>query len=71
MKNIKKVLIVCCYMEIGTTTLTDNIAESKLSEPITYRIKAQPLLEDYNPTIIELEQLPQKIKHRKKRKFHH
>jgi hypothetical protein len=68
---MKKIIIVCAYMEIGTTTLTsEDVAENLLSEPITYRIKDRPFLEDYKPTKTELQQLPQKIKHRKKRPFH-
>lgn len=67
---MKKIIIVCAYMEIGTTTLTsEDVAENLLSEPVSYRISASPILEDYKPTKTQLEQLPQKIKHRKKRPY--
>ena len=64
----RKILVVASYMNIGVTVT--QFKEPTFSNPPTYKIEARPFLDDYKPTKVELEQLPQKIKHRKKRPFH-
>ena len=70
MRN-RKILIIGAYWRFSEVCMDSMIIENTLStEPLVYRLKARPNLEDYKPIISQLKQLPQKIKYRKKRPFH-
>lgn len=74
MKKIKvigfhKIALVCTTLELRTLKSEKNVLKN-LVEPITYNIETSAILKENSVSNQDLQQLPQKIKHRKKRKFH-
>ena len=64
----KVVIIGICHHNTTTLSQVQNLACFQDSEPLIFNLT--DLDNEYKYTKEELQQLPQKVKHRKKRKFH-
>ena len=64
----KLIIIGLCHLNTTTLSQVENLACFQEPEPLIFTLT--DIDNEYKNTKEDLQQLPQKVKHRKKRKFH-